>query len=92
MSRRLEQIMDGLTPERQEKIKGRASSLILEAVHETVRGLERTGSIDSSRMKEYDALCFGPVDSCVDGMVNPSKACVPPVAAPSTRSKKGREK
>ena len=33
------------------------SSRILEAVHETARGLHEVGLIDDQRMAEFDALC-----------------------------------
>jgi len=41
--------------------KGKAASRILEAVHETARGLDKAGFIDMRRMREYDALCLEPV-------------------------------
>jgi putative transcriptional regulator len=43
------------------KTKSRAASRILEAVHETARGLDKAGFIDKRRMREYDALCLEPV-------------------------------
>jgi len=36
-------------------------SRILDAVHETARDLHDAGFIDKRRMREYDALCLGPV-------------------------------
>jgi len=33
---------------------------ILEAVHETAKGLSKTGLIDKRRMQQYDALCLSP--------------------------------
>ena len=41
--------------------KGKAASRILEAVHETARGLDKAGFIDKRRMREYDVLCLEPV-------------------------------
>ncbi len=41
--------------------KRKAGSPILEAVHETARGLHKAGFIDKRRMREYDALCLAPV-------------------------------
>jgi putative transcriptional regulator len=41
--------------------KTKAKSRILEAVHETARGLHEAGLIDKHRMLEYDALCLAPV-------------------------------
>ena len=41
--------------------KSKAASRILEAVHETARGLDKAGFIDKRRMREYDVLCLEPV-------------------------------
>ncbi len=41
--------------------KTRATSRILDAVHETARDLHAAGFIDKRRMREYDALCLAPV-------------------------------
>lgn len=41
--------------------KTRATSRILDAVHETARDLYAAGFIDKRRMREYDALCLAPV-------------------------------
>jgi putative transcriptional regulator len=37
-------------------------SPILEAVHETARGLYEAGAIDKVTMREYDQLCLQPVE------------------------------
>ena len=42
-------------------VKNKASSPILDAVHETARDLHTAGFIDKRRMHEYDALCVAPV-------------------------------
>jgi len=36
-------------------------SKILEAMHETVRGLRKVGLVDDTTMREFDALCLPPV-------------------------------
>ncbi len=41
--------------------KSKAASRILEAVHETARGLDKAGFIDKRRMREYDALCLASI-------------------------------
>ena len=41
--------------------KTKATSRILEAVHETATDLHGAGFIDKRRMREYDALCLPPV-------------------------------
>src|SRR3989304_3792685 len=41
--------------------KRKTTSRILDAVHETARGLKKAGFIDKRRMREYDALCLEPV-------------------------------
>jgi len=38
------------------------ASRILEAVHETARGLHSSGLIDKRKMREYDALCLPPIN------------------------------
>lgn len=43
--------------------KPKAKSRLLEAVHETARGLKSAGFIDARRMREYDALCLAPVET-----------------------------
>lgn len=42
-------------------IKTKATSRILDAVHETARDLHAAGFVSKRRMKEYDALCLVPV-------------------------------
>jgi putative transcriptional regulator len=41
--------------------KGKATSRILEAVHDTARDLHTAGFIDKRRMRKYGALCLAPV-------------------------------
>ena len=41
--------------------KTKATSRILDAVHETARDLHAAGFIDKRRMREYDALCLTPI-------------------------------
>ena len=36
---------------------------ILEAVHETAKGLHKAGTMDAMTMREFDALCLPPVKS-----------------------------
>jgi putative transcriptional regulator len=36
---------------------------ILKAVHETAKGLHKTGTMDAMTMREFDALCLPPVKS-----------------------------
>ncbi len=43
------------------KVKTRAKSRILDAVHETARDLQAAGFIDMRKMRQYDALCLKPV-------------------------------
>ncbi len=39
-----------------------SKSKILEAVHETARGLRRAGAIDSVTMRNFDRLCLKPIE------------------------------
>jgi putative transcriptional regulator len=41
--------------------KAGTNSAVLDAVHETARGLHDHGFIDQRRMHQYDALCLEPV-------------------------------
>ena len=41
--------------------KPKATSRILEAVHETATDLRNAGFIDARRMRHYDALCLDPI-------------------------------
>jgi putative transcriptional regulator len=41
--------------------KPKATSRLLDAVHETARDFHTAGFISKRRMKEYDALCLVPV-------------------------------
>jgi putative transcriptional regulator len=43
--------------------KAKATSKILDAVHETARDLRAAGFIDMRSMQKYDALCLEPVPS-----------------------------
>ncbi len=36
---------------------------ILEAVHETAKGLHKAGAMDTMTMRELDALCLSPVET-----------------------------
>ena len=38
-----------------------ASKPILEAVHETAKGLHKAGAMNATTMREFDALCLSPV-------------------------------
>jgi putative transcriptional regulator len=40
----------------------KTKSPILEAVHETARGLYEVGAIDKVTMRKYDQLCLTPVE------------------------------
>ena len=42
--------------------KRKYKSLILEGVHENVRGLYRVGAIDKATMREFDVLCLTTVE------------------------------
>jgi len=37
------------------------SKSILEVVHDTAKGLNKTGLLDTTTMREFDALCLPPV-------------------------------
>lgn len=37
--------------------------IILETVHETAKGLHKAGVMDTTTMREFDALCLPPVKS-----------------------------
>lgn len=41
--------------------KTKATSRVLDAVHETARDLHAAGFIDKRRMRQYDALCLAPI-------------------------------
>ena len=41
--------------------KPKATSRILDAVHETATDLRNAGFIDARRMRHYDALCLDPI-------------------------------
>ena len=41
--------------------KAQTTSRILEEVHETARDFHAAGFIDARRVREFDALCLGPV-------------------------------
>lgn len=40
---------------------GQKKSAILEAVHETAKGLHRAGVMDRVTMREFDSLCLPPI-------------------------------
>ncbi len=44
------------------KVKARARTDALAAVHETVADLHRIGLVDAPTMREFDALCLKPVE------------------------------
>ena len=50
---------------------------ILDAVHETVKGLHKAGAMDATTMREFDALCLPPVKNysagCVFHAIRPPK-------------------
>ena len=41
--------------------KSNPKRLLLDSIHDTARGLHKTGLIDKRRMKQYDALCLPPI-------------------------------
>ena len=41
----------------------KSKSAILEAVHETARGLHAAGVMDQITLREFDRLCLPPVES-----------------------------
>jgi putative transcriptional regulator len=43
-------------------MKKRPESGILASVHKTAAGLHRAGLVDKVGMREFDALCIGPVE------------------------------
>lgn len=49
--------------------KTKATSRILDAVHETARDLHAAGFIDKRRMRQYDALCLAPVPKYSSEMI-----------------------
>lgn len=42
---------------------------ILETVHETAKGLHRSGVMDAQTMREFDALCLPPVKVYTAGQI-----------------------
>lgn len=44
-------------------------STLLEAVHETAKGLHQVHAIDNQAMRNYDALCLNPVPSYTSSMI-----------------------
>lgn len=40
----------------------KAKSAILDAVHETAKGLHRVGVMDQVTMREFDSLCLPPIE------------------------------
>ena len=55
------------------KIKSKAESRILEAVHETAGALHRLGFIDKRKMRKFDVLCLDP-NPPYDGKKNVMKS------------------
>ena len=53
-----------MTQKIESKMKSKAKSPILEAVHETAGDLHRLGFIHKRNMHEFDALCLAPVPDC----------------------------
>ncbi len=49
--------------------KPRARSSLLEAVHDTAKGLHRHGFITKRRMGEYEALCLEPVPAYTSAQI-----------------------
>ena len=50
-----------MTQKIESKVKAKAKSSILEAVHETASDLHRLGFIHKRNMHKFDALCLAPV-------------------------------
>jgi len=42
---------------------------ILDAVHETAKGLHKAGTMDATTMREFDALCLPPVKHYSAGQI-----------------------
>jgi putative transcriptional regulator len=42
---------------------------ILDAVHETAKGLHKAGAMDATTMREFDALCLPPVKHSSAGQI-----------------------
>lgn len=54
--------------------KTRARSSLLEAVHDTAKGLHRHGFITKRRMSEYEALCLEPVPAYTSAQIRKLRA------------------
>jgi putative transcriptional regulator len=46
----------------------------LKAVHETAKGLHKTGAMDAVTMREFDALCLPPVKTCTPTQIKRLRA------------------
>ena len=57
---------------------------IMEAVHETAKGLRKAGTLDAKTMREFDALCLPPVKTYTPAQIRRSNE-----TAPSGTSKSG---
>jgi putative transcriptional regulator len=42
---------------------GKKKSAILEAVHETAKGLHEVGVMDQVTLREFDQLCLAPIEA-----------------------------
>jgi len=49
---------------------------ILDAVHETAKGLHKAGAMDATTMREFDALCLPPVKNAPAPIKLRSCGCV----------------
>jgi putative transcriptional regulator len=47
---------------------------ILKVVHETAKGLHKTGAMDAVTMREFDALCLPPVKTCTPTQIKRLRA------------------
>jgi len=45
------------------------SKTILDAVHETAKGLRKAGAMDATTMREFDALCLPPFEHFSAGQI-----------------------
>ena len=46
---------------------------IMEAVHETAKGLRKAGTLDAKTMREFDALCLPPVKTDLHACADPAQ-------------------
>jgi putative transcriptional regulator len=45
------------------------NKIILDAVHETAKGLHKAGAMHATTMREFDALCLPPVEHYSAGQI-----------------------